>query len=207
MSLIMCSDSDIDADTELYATQEYSGRERARDYVSEFRPEWFNPFNELDWFQRGVGLCRESRQYEESAFIADIIHTHIRNMHTFEDEHITITIQDGLVYEPDVESLINDFVFGVDDWTAHPINSYGTRTLRTELNATTPDTAMLSEDVVGDNTGAPQPPGIERQTAVDCKLNAIIEITPSGWTGQAGIIVEQRLPNGPTTRADGVADK
>jgi len=179
----------------LTSTLDASPNERATQYVQKGRPDGFDAHNETAWFNRAVALCQESRQYQQQYFVADVIHTHIREL--VGSENFGVEIQDGLIYDAEPESLINDFVYGIENWSAFPLSNAINRTVQIKLHSVTPDTAVLDMDIVGDDNmlTPPEEPGIEKITPVDCTLKATVNITKIGWEGSAGVSVIQRQPN------------
>lgn len=164
-------------------------------YVRRYRPSWFRSDEDTDWFQRAVGLCRDSTEAEQRAFAADLILTHVRRMYTQDGQSVEVCVQDGLdcSFET-LDTTVDDFVFGVTDWDAYPVTSPTDRDVQVSVRAKTIDVAPLSDTVTGSDKTSETPetaPTAATQTFVDVVLNATVNIAPSGWSGQAVVQIAQ----------------
>lgn len=163
-------------------------------YITAHRPAEFNPDRELDWFKHGPEIASDASRAEQRSFVADMIH---RFLPETPNKNRRYRVQDGLEYEVAIESIIEDFVFGITDWHIHGYQesvSTFDQTLRVDVDAETMDTAKFAPEVLSDSNDQIQmqtAPGPENWTFVECYLSARVNITAFGFNSSLRIRVIQ----------------
>lgn len=149
----------------------------------------FDPNDAQSWYAYAMSLVEGASTTEQRPFVADVIDNQVR--YDLLDGDVFVSIQPGLAYDPDLNTLADDWMVGIDTWSLYIPAEETILGVQLDVDASTIDTAKVTNHPeMGEFD---REPAIETTTFVDCELSSSVFLNSNGFDVVSNVTINQRM--------------
>lgn len=157
------------------------------EYVTNGRPDSFDPTNDSDWYMRLFKLIDRDSEYKKRYAIADCIHTHVRQAAS--NGNVRMSVQNNINIDKQLDEWIDEFVLGELMWDITPEYDQTQSKIVLDIQSVCVDTAEIGSFM--HELGPSGPAGPSRHIDIVAKLDAMVTLSQIGYKSSGVIQVLQ----------------